>query len=145
MARKTMDKVNEDMLKDMMMSDIPLYGRPIQESTMTETSVPDETRAETKEKASDSPGETASKSRKKKDIPASDYRERFLTNTQASNRSHVYINREVMECIKQYLPVIAPGVSVSGYLSNIFLEHIQQHWNEINELYKQSVNPLKQV
>ena len=145
MARKTMDKVNEDMLKDMMMSDIPLYGRPIQESTMTETSVPDETRAETKEKASDSPGETASKSRKKEDIPASDYRERFLTNTQASNRSHVYINREVMECIKQYLPVIAPGVSVSGYLSNIFLEHIQQHWNEINELYKQSVKPLKQV
>ena len=145
MARKTMDKVNEDMLKDMMMSDITLYGRPIQESTMTETSVPDETRAETKEKASDSPGETASKSRKKKDIPASDYRERFLTNTQASNRSHVYINREVMECIKQYLPVIAPGVSVSGYLSNIFLEHIQQHWNEINELYKQSVKPLKQV
>lgn len=145
MARKTMYKVNEDMLKDMMMSDIPLYGRPIQESTMTETLVPDETRAETKEKASDSPGETASKSRKKKDIPASDYRERFLTNTQASNRSHVYINREVMECIKQYLPVIAPGVSVSGYLSNIFLEHIQQHWNEINELYKQSVKPLKQV
>lgn len=140
-----MYKVNEDMLKDMMMSDIPLYGRPIQESTMTETLVPDETRAETKEKASDSPGETASKSRKKKDIPASDYRERFLTNTQASNRSHVYINREVMECIKQYLPVIAPGVSVSGYLSNIFLEHIQQHWNEINELYKQSVKPLKQV
>ncbi|MCM1107976.1 MAG: DUF3408 domain-containing protein [Clostridium sp.] len=145
MARKTMDKVNEDMLKDMMMSDIPLYGRPAQESTMPETPAPDETRAETKEKASDCPGETASKSRKKKDIPASDYRERFLTNTQASNRSHVYINREVMECIRQYLPVIAPGVSVSGYLSNIFLEHIRQHWNEINELYKQSVKPLKQV
>lgn len=75
----------------------------------------------------------------------SKYRSKYLTDTQASNRSHVYINREVMECIRQYLPVIAPGVSVSGYLSNIFLDHIRQHWNEINELYKESVKPLKQV
>ena len=33
--------------------------------------------------------------------------ERFLVNIPASNRSHVYINREVAECIKRVLPVIA--------------------------------------
>lgn len=84
---------------------------------------------------------------KKKNVKTpSGYRSRFLTNTQASNRSHVYINREVMDCIRRYLPVIAPGVSVSGYLSNIFMVHIQSHWDEINELYiTESVKPLKQV
>lgn len=145
MARKTIEKVNEDMLKDMMMSDIPLYGRPAQENGMQETSAAVEATAEADEKPSGSTVETTSRSRRKKDTPEPDYRGRFLTDTQASNRSHVYINREVMECIRQYLPVIAPGVSVSGYLSNIFLDHIRQHWNEINELYKESVKPLKQV
>ena len=128
----------------MMMSDIPLYGRTTQENENPEPSSTQDD-SDANEKISDSTGETTPKSRRKKDTPASDYRGRFLTNTQASNRSHVYINREVMECIRQYLPVIAPGISVSGYLSNIFVDHIQQHWNEINELYKQSVKPLKQV
>ena len=83
--------------------------------------------------------------RGRKNAEISKYRSRYLTDTKASNRSHVYIDREVMECVKRYLPVIAPGVSVSGYLSNIFLDHIRQHWDEINGLYKQSVKPLKQV
>ena len=56
-------------------------------------------------------------------------------NIPASNRSHVYINREVADCIKRVLPVIAPDMSVSGYISNILVEHLQQHWDEINELY----------
>ena len=88
----------------------------------------------------------ATRPKTKKIKNSSDYREVFLTNTQASNRSHVYINREVMDCIRRYLPVIAPGVSVSGYLSNIFMDHIQSHWDEINELYtNESVKPLKQI
>lgn len=153
MARKIIENVNEDMLKDMMMSDIPLYGRKAfideakevkgqpgtQESELLET--------ENKGKPTDSDkGIPGSRHRKKKEFPISDYRSRFLINTQASNRSHVYINREVMDCIRQYLPVIAPGVSISGYLSNIFVDHIQRHWDEINEMYKtESVKPLKQV
>ena len=59
-------------------------------------------------------------------------------------RSHVYINREVADCIKRVLPVIAPDMSVSGYISNILVEHLQQHWDEINELYnKEYYKPLK--
>lgn len=72
------------------------------------------------------------------------YRERYLVNIPASNRSHVYINREVAECIKRFLPIIAPNMSISGYISNILVEHIRQHWEEINELYnKEYYKPLK--
>ena len=85
----------------------------------------------------------AAKPRKKKEETGS-YRERYLVNIPASNRSHVYINREVAECIKRFLPVIAPNMSISGYISNILVEHIQQHWEEINELYnKEYYKPLK--
>ena len=72
------------------------------------------------------------------------YRERFLVNIPASNRSHVYINREVAECIKRVLPVIAPEMSISGFISNILVDHLQKHWDEINELYnKEYYKPLK--
>ena len=55
-----------------------------------------------------------------------------------------YINREVAECIKRFLPVIAPNMSISGYISNILVEHIRQHWEEINELYNNEYyKPLK--
>lgn len=88
----------------------------------------------------------ATRPKTKKIKNSSDYREVFLTNTQASNRSHVYIDREIVDCIKRYLPIIAPGVSVSGYLSNIFKDHIQCHWNKIHELYiNESVKPLKRM
>ncbi len=153
MAKKAIGKVDEDMLKDMMMSDIPLYGRKVttgkkeQAEFQEEAVISEPSDSVTTEKAPDVPKETGtSKNRKKKEVPESDYRSRFLTNTQASNRSHVYINREVMDCIRRYLPVIAPGVSVSGYLSNIFMNHIQHHWDEINELYtNESMKPLKQI
>ena len=153
MAKKTAKKVDEDMLKDMMMSDIPLYGRKATTGKEEQTDFQEEAAGsetgnpETIERKPDVSKETGSgKNRKKKEIPETDYRSRFLINTQASNRSHVYINREVMDCIKRYLPVIAPGVSVSGYLSNIFMDHIQSHWDEINELYtNESVKPLKQI
>lgn len=153
MAKKATKKVDEDMLKDMMMSDIPLYGRKVADVKKEQSDVQEEA-VDSEPGKSEFNEETpvvsnvtgTAKNRKKKEIPESDYHTRFLTNTQASNRSHVYINREVMDCIRRYLPVIAPGVSVSGYLSNIFMDHIKNHWDEINELYtNESVKPLKKV
>ena len=93
----------------------------------------------------DTPAEKPSveKPKRKKD-ESFGYRERFLVNIPASNRSHVYINREVAECIKRVLPVIAPEMSISGFISNILVDHLQKHWDEINELYnKEYYKPLK--
>ena len=81
----------------------------------------------------DTPAEKPSveKPKRKKD-ESFGYRERFLVNIPASNRSHVYINREVAECIKRVLPVIAPEMSISGFISNILVDHLQKHCDEIN-------------
>lgn len=141
MTKKKVE-VNEDVLKNIIVGDIPVFGRekPAQENTGQP-----ETEAHPVTEPASSPSEKAVsvKTRKKKEETGS-YRERFLVNIPASNRSHVYINREVAECIKRVLPVIAPDMSISGYISNILVEHIQQHWEEINELYnKEYYKPLK--
>ena len=112
---------------------------------MLSTSDTPETEASPVTESANSSSEKAvsAKPRKKKEETGG-YRERYLVNIPASNRSHVYINREVAECIKRVLPVIAPDMSISGYISNILVEHIQQHWEEINELYnKEYYKPLK--
>lgn len=139
MTKKKVE-VDEDILKDIIVGEIPVFGRetPAEES-MGQPEISPDTGP-----AGHQPGRTVSvKSGKKKDDTYG-YRERFLVNIPASNRSHVYINREVAECIKRVLPVIAPDMSISGYISNILVDHIQRHWEEISELYnKEYYKPLK--
>lgn len=141
MTKKKVE-VNEDVLKNIIVGDIPVFGR---EKPKGESTEQPETEVSSITEPAESPSEKtgAAKPRKRKEETGS-YRERYLVNIPASNRSHVYINREVSECIKRFLPVIAPNMSISGYISNILVEHIQQHWEEINELYnKEYYKPLK--
>lgn len=149
MTKKKVE-VNEDILKNIIVGDIPVFGRekPMNENTEQpgQESVPVKN---TEPAPATEPVEIQSektppvKPRKKKDETGS-YRDKYLVNIPASNRSHVYINCEVAECIKRILPVIAPDMSISGYISNILVDHIQQHWEEISELYnKEYYKPLK--
>lgn len=142
--KKKIVEVDEDVLKDIIVGDIPVFGkdRPAPEEKAVEqqeakspaTTVPADAPA-------DKPG--LEKSKRKKDESCG-YRERFLVNIPASNRSHVYINREVAECIKRVLPVIAPEMSISGFISNILVDHLQKYWDEITDLYnKEYYKPLK--
>lgn len=142
--KKKIVEVDEDVLKEIIVGDIPVFGKdslapkekPVehQEAKSPASTVPADTPAEKP---------SVEKPKRKKDETFG-YRERFLVNIPASNRSHVYINREVAECIKRVLPVIAPEMSISGFISNILVDHLQKHWDEINELYnKEYYKPLK--
>ena len=136
--KKKIVEVDEDVLKEIIVGDIPVFCK--------DSPVPKEKPVEHQEAKSpaatvqaDAPAEkpAVEKPKRKKDESCG-YRERFLVNIPASNRSHVYINREVAECIKRVLPVIAPEIS------NILVDHLQKHWDEINELYnKEYYKPLK--
>ena len=127
-----------------MVGDIPVFGRErpkYQEPKVIETEDSEPDSDEGPEAVASKP--STPKPRKKRE-EVGRYKERYLVNIPASNRSHVYINREVADCIKRVLPVIAPDMSISGYISNILVEHLQQHWDEINELYsKEYYKPLK--
>lgn len=80
--------------------------------------------------------------KRQKEEPNS-YRARYLVPMTSSLRSQTYINKEVYDRIRRFLPVIAPEVSISGYISNILAEHLERYAKEINELYeKQFEKPL---
>lgn len=149
MTKKKVE-VNEDILKNIIVGDIPVFGREKPVNGNTEQPEPESVPVKKPESAPATepieiqPEKTSLVKPRKKKEEAGSYRDKYLVNIPASNRSHVYINREVAECIKRILPVIAPDMSISGYISNILVAHIQQHWEEINELYnKEYYKPLK--
>ena len=149
MTKKKVE-VNEDILKNIIVGDIPVFGREKPVNGNTEQPEPESVPVKKPESAPATepieiqPEKTSLVKPRKKKEEAGSYRDKYLVNIPASNRSHVYINREVAECIKRILPVIAPDMSISGYISNIHVDHIQQHWEEINELYnKEYYKPLK--
>lgn len=139
MAKKIVE-VDEDLLKGMMTSDIPLYGRdtepaPKKAATAEPENISDAPAAE--REVSEQPKSV--RNRRKKES-GSDYRELFLVNTPSPNRSQTYINRDIYERIKRFLPLIAPEVSIASYISNILGDHMERHWEEINEMYSQELS-----
>ena len=63
-----------------------------------------------------------------------------MVNTPSPNRSQTYINRDIYERIKRFLPLIAAEVSNASYISNILGDHIERHWEEINEMYSRELS-----
>lgn len=138
MAKKIVE-VDEDLLKGMMTSDIPLYGRDTEPALKKAATAEPEniSDAPTEREVSEQP--KSARSRRKKES-GSDYRELFLVNTPSPNRSQTYINRDIYERIKRFLPLIAPEVSIASYISNILGDHIERHWEEINEMYSRELS-----
>lgn len=149
MAKKTV-AVDEEALKGMIIGDMPVFGlkhteRPVVLSDDTPAAMPatsggveqtDTPQPESRTKAVFRSG------KRQKEEPNS-YRARYLVPMTSSLRSQTYINKEVYDRIKLFLPVIAPEVSISGYISNILAEHLERYAKEINELYeKQFEKPL---
>lgn len=147
MAKKQVD-VNEDMLKDIIAGDVPVFKKGMidkrEESTGRppahddgDLSVPSAEEPEDKPSGNMPEGRKNTgngRGRPKRNEP-SNYRERFLVCNTASNRAHVYLDRDMFERIKRFLPVIAPGTSISGYICNILEDHMDRYRDEIKEMY----------
>ncbi|MCM1331585.1 MAG: DUF3408 domain-containing protein [Bacteroides sp.] len=86
--------------------------------------------------------ETAKLPEKKEEPPGIDkrcaiYKEKYLTCKPLAKRTHVYIEQENVNLIKQLLWVIEPNASISGYINNIVKGHLEKCKPEIMKLYKE--------
>lgn len=133
MAKKIVN-VDENLLRDYMSGNIA--DSP--ESGETEEQMPEKD-IRTEEAAVPTPEKGRARKKREED---SDYRERYLRNNPVPYRIQVYVNRRLYEHIKHFLPVIAPDVSISSYISNIVAEHVELHMEEINRMYKERFSPL---
>ncbi|KAB4253872.1 DUF3408 domain-containing protein [Bacteroides uniformis] len=129
MAKKIVN-VDEDLLRDYMSGNVT--DPPGNDEGGQAEKPAEETGGFVPEK-----GRTRSKREEK-----SDYREKYLVNHPLPGRIQVYVNRRLYEHIKHFLPVIAPDVSISSYISNIVAEHIELYLEEINKMYKDRFSPL---
>lgn len=137
--------IDEDTLKGMMIGDVPVFGRDkrgnIRNESTSQESENSEQSCEIVHRNEYKTQTPPQMNEKNKDVSA--YRRRFLVQVPASIRCQTYINRDIYERIKRFLPVIANDVSISGYVSNILNDHLEKHWSQISELYdEESSKPL---
>lgn len=137
MAKKIV-KVNEEEIRGYMVGDIP-------DAVEKENVIVEEVPAEETDGLQDAEKEISSekpKPRRKREGD-SRFRQKYLVNTPMSGRIQVYLNRELYDKVKNYLNVIAPGVSIASYISNIIAEHIELNIEEITQMYKDNFSPPK--
>lgn len=101
---------------------------PPQEEPQTETAVPPET-----------PRESPARRRKQN----ADYGSTYLRRNEIKTRQCVYISRDVHNKISKIVNIIADKeITVGGYIDTVLLRHLEQHKDEINELYRREREDL---
>jgi Protein of unknown function (DUF3408). len=67
------------------------------------------------------------------------YGKQYLKPSDLKERQCVYISRNVHETIADIVKIIGErGLSIGSYIDTVLQEHLQEHKNEINRLYRKS-------
>lgn len=66
-----------------------------------------------------------------------------LASREIKVRKCVYISREVQEKVARVVNTLSNGeATIGSYVDNVLLEHLNEHKDEINELYYQQMKDL---
>lgn len=141
--RQKAGDLNESMIiqafKDTELLDDPAAAVAIQpesdpaaEPTDGDVPVTEETDGAEESPATDAP---KNKTRKRR----GNYDEVFLKRKELKTRQPVYISQTVHQRIKRLVKMLALAdkeISVGGYIDNVLEEHLDQHKDEIEEMYR---------
>lgn len=101
-----------------------------------------ETEASVKKEKSSSVSDTPKENPRRRRASA-DYGTVFLQRNEIKTRQCVYISREVHNKISKIVNIIADKeITVGGYIDTVLMKHLEQHKDEINELYRQQREDL---
>ncbi|MDR1717666.1 MAG: DUF3408 domain-containing protein [Prevotella sp.] len=141
MAKRPAIEVDEEYLKEVMAGGAVLPrrektppGTKAEQRERTEPPVEEDKDAAARQVEADEPKESAKPARKRKE--AGDYEAAFLQRKAGVPRRQTYISASLYEKISSFLPVIAGGLSITGYIDNILTFHLEQYRDDINELYE---------
>ena len=96
------------------------------------------------EQLPESPAEQKEPPKRKRNQSAN-YKETFLKRNEIKTRQCVYISYDVHAKIAKLVRALVDTgneISVGGYIDTVLNEHLQQHKEEINELYRQREGDL---
>ena len=144
MAKKKIE-VDEDMLKEIMAGDIPIFGRTRQKESApppAESKPAEVVETPTEEKPTVAVQEKVAIKPKKRKEESSDYRKMFLTEGTVLHRQQTYISQDTHNAIRRFLSVVAPNINISRYIDNIVNAHLEQYRDEIDNLFTNEINNL---
>ncbi|MDR2900639.1 MAG: DUF3408 domain-containing protein [Treponema sp.] len=76
-------------------------------------------------------------------LNAAGYEEQFLQSKELKIRQCVYISRDTQETIANMLRLVGQrGLTIGAYIDTVLQRHIQEHKDEINELYYKNLDKV---
>ena len=77
-------------------------------------------------------------------VAAADYRGKYRKRNEIKTRQCVYISREIHNKISKIVNVLTAekGISIGGYIDTVLTQHLKEHREAINTLYKKQLNNL---
>lgn len=89
------------------------------------------------------PPETSKEAPVRRKRQSADYGTTYLKRNEIKTRQCVYISREIHNKISKIVNIIADKeITVGGYIDTVLLRHLEQHKDEINELYRREREDL---
>lgn len=71
------------------------------------------------------------------------YKETFVRRNEIKTRECVYISREIhSKVVKLVRSLDDTSITIGGYIDIVLMEHLEQHKDEINEIFRQSRRDL---
>lgn len=73
-------------------------------------------------------------------VATADYRGKYLKRNEIKMRQCVYISREIHAKISKIVNILAAekGISIGGYIDTVLTQHLKEHREAINTLYKKN-------
>jgi len=133
MAKQTtIPKVDEDFMREVISQGFPMKK---ESSTKNDLSI-----IIKEDKKEDKPVVRAHKtkeSQKRKRIEQTDYRETYFEKINLSDRQQISISRETHLTLFNVVNMVGGHkATISSYVENIILQHLDSHKEEINQLYE---------
>lgn len=121
-------------------SSIPKALVPDSENKQEQTAEPEETAPE-KQETPTFPTQSRENTRKKKGTV--NYKETFARRNEIKTRECVYISRDIhTKIVKLVRALEDTSITIGGYIDLVLSDHLEQHKDEINEIFRQSRRDL---
>ncbi len=140
MAKQEKVQVDEDFMKQIISQGLPVKQEIPTKIVSKEPDTPEviqETMEEPVRQPEEKPIREAT--RRKKSTPA-DYREIYFQKIELPDRQPIYVSRSTHEKLMKIVRVIGERkATISSYVETIILHHFEQYQDEINELYRKTL------
>lgn len=140
MAKQEKVQVDEDFMKQIISQGLPVKQEIPPKIVSKEPDKP-EIIQEAMEEPVRQPEEKTIReaTRRKKSTPA-DYREIYFQKIELPDRQPIYVSRSTHDKLMKIVRVIGERkATISSYVETIILHHFEQYQDEINELYRKTL------